>query len=349
LDGSFDYNCYSGGDLRVNVMISDSSSEMSVLYVLSIDSIILSDNAESTNGKDDANATTNSNNKCKDYILKDKEGIEVGLIQLNISFSPFPFISLWKKCLPNPNPNPKDGNPGNDFFQFLPLIIERLSFDNDDKVDRKGLGLMSGRVIAMSVGSRQSILSLANKLLHLNLDPALSAYLDPQTPNPNPNPTVISLSKVKELSAAFFSSQISSSLSLAPILSDGLVVKLLTLFISIGLKDKDDDFTLYDLKQFCRLITVWGLFHAIQAASLITKYKISQVEVRALSVRFLEYDTELNGTIKASDLVLLLKDMGGDYSEKDLALILGEIDSKGVNIVELGVFVRWWCGPVRGQ
>lgn len=65
-------------------------------------------------------------------------------------------------------------------------------------------------------------------------------------------------------------------------------------------------------------------------------------ELIALRDKFTVYDVSLNGEMPASDLFMLLQDLRGEYSPKELAWIRDCLDADGLNVIEFSEFVRWW-------
>ena len=57
---------------------------------------------------------------------------------------------------------------------------------------------------------------------------------------------------------------------------------------------------------------------------------------------FEKYDEELSGEISTEDVSYLLEDMGGNYSESEVDLIVTLIDPDQLDFVEFAEFVHWW-------
>ena len=70
---------------------------------------------------------------------------------------------------------------------------------------------------------------------------------------------------------------------------------------------------------------------------------ISAKELDALRYDLSQYDPDLCGEIPASDLGGLLLDMGMDYTDEEVNLILAEVNPDFLRTVEFSEFIRWWC------
>jgi hypothetical protein len=47
-----------------------------------------------------------------------------------------------------------------------------------------------------------------------------------------------------------------------------------------------------------------------------------------------------------SFLLYQKKDMGEDYSDDEIDLIVGKLDPDGLKSIEFSEFVRWWCAGI---
>ena len=171
-----------------------------------------------------------------------------------------------------------------------------------------------------------------------NLNTILLSYLSyNQMSHP---PLSISSIKAKEISCLFLSEHVFDLLPMAPVGNLDLIDRLFQLYFLPNLISKDyiiehqhenkdenknknkdmnktkvetdvmirlkEKITWEELVIFCSICCVWGIKHSILAASMITKFRISLTELRAIRSDFTLFDFHMNGNILASDLQGLL-------------------------------------------
>ncbi len=94
---------------------------------------------------------------------------------------------------------------------------------------------------------------------------------------------------------------------------------------------------------FCLVTSLWLVQQVLQASSTVQEMQISGKELDALRYDFSQYDAQLSGEIPISDLGALLQDMGTEYTDQEVEIILQDINSDHLGTIEFAEFIRWWC------
>ena len=81
-------------------------------------------------------------------------------------------------------------------------------------------------------------------------------------------------------------------------------------------------------------------------AEVLQEYALQ--ECAALRRTFAQFDADGAGAIRASELALLLRAMGGDaYTADEIEEVRAQMGTDASGVVEWGAFLRWWAGDER--
>eukprot|EP01038_Epipyxis_sp_PR26KG_P012703 gene12703-17035_t len=259
----------------------------------------------------------------------------VGEIQLTLMFIPnhqsFQFLSI--ECTLKPDLP----------LRVLEEMLARLVLNNRDDHRNENYYDINNAII----GAIDFFLSFVKD--QVGLSHLLSQSIKTVDSNDIRN---ISIAKAANISKTFLSS-IVLNLPMSPQVTLNFIEKALSIFLKIfhplnssSVDDSDYSDDSIEWNQFMTFILVVGLW-LIQTTVLMNNLKndfsMSVKELDAVRFGFAQYDYELTGEIMASDLRYLLQDMGEDYSNDEIKLILEDIDGDHVNRVDFSDFIRWWC------
>ena len=71
---------------------------------------------------------------------------------------------------------------------------------------------------------------------------------------------------------------------------------------------------------------------------------VDDAELAKLRGTFSKFDADGSGAIDATELMVLLEDMGGDYSPEEVMLVLDAVDTDDSGVIDFVEFVHWWAG-----
>lgn len=168
--------------------------------------------------------------------------------------------------------------------------------------------------IAMSTGSIKAISAITNSLLVMGEGNIQTLLLSLYSSDENLIiPRSVSYENTEKIFKAFLLSQVSNNISVATTAKDDLVSRLFNqcLLVLHNNNNRDisssTDLIWTEVVGMCCVGAVWMVLSAVQLASLMAKYQISLLELRAIQSRFFQYDDELRGVISVSSLQGLLK------------------------------------------
>ena len=70
---------------------------------------------------------------------------------------------------------------------------------------------------------------------------------------------------------------------------------------------------------------------------------ISSKVLAALRANFAKYDVDGSNSLDVAEFAALLADMGGQYSEEEVAAILEQVDADSSGLVDFVEFLEWWA------
>ena len=172
----------------------------------------------------------------------------------------------------------------------------------------------------------------------------------------------IQVHKVLKISKQFVANVFGNRLPNSPAITINLLEKQISLFLQItsgslsngsisnplqsigafSANPSPSDLSLREVCTFVMTVSIWLIQHSFVATSLISEFGLSFEEVDAIRTIFQTYDTDLSGRIDCSLLPLVLQDMGEDYSDAEMAIVLAIVDQEKSGAVEFAEFIRWW-------
>lgn len=100
----------------------------------------------------------------------------------------------------------------------------------------------------------------------------------------------------------------------------------------------------HQVAHFLLVTGLWLLQQTLLAVNLCSKTPHpDREELEELRKKFFLYDSFLSNEISVADFQLLLEDLGADYEEEEMEVILQSLDEDQMGLIEFPTFLQWWA------